>query len=265
MPGVLELYDPPCRPVVRTAYPLSLLRGALLGQVSLPLADDGGANQKTLRASSNEDGKGQGDCLIYLRVKKWAEFQHYKDRNPPWIKLHRTLLDDYEFSCLQDASKLHLILIWVLASQNDGRIPEDAAFLQKRLSLSKPPDLETLINQGFLIREQDASNALAEGKQGASNLRLEKRREETEKMALAFARFWDAYPKKVAKPNAIKAFKSAALQNGDFERAMAALEVAKASEQWSRDDGKFIPHPATWLRQRRFDDEQPTAKKVFPL
>jgi hypothetical protein len=37
----------------------------------------------------------------YLRVKNWSEFQHYKDRNPPWIKLHRTLLDhDYEAAIL---------------------------------------------------------------------------------------------------------------------------------------------------------------------
>jgi hypothetical protein len=58
--------------------------------------------------------------MNYLRVKNWTEFQHYKDRNPPWIKLHRTLLDDYEFSRLQDASKAHLMLIWLFASQKDG-------------------------------------------------------------------------------------------------------------------------------------------------
>jgi hypothetical protein len=62
--------------------------------------------------------------VIYLRVKNWAEFQHYKDRNPPWIKLHRALLDDYEFARLPDASKAHLVLIWLLASQSDGRIPK---------------------------------------------------------------------------------------------------------------------------------------------
>jgi hypothetical protein len=199
--------------------------------------------------------------LNYLRVKKWAEFQHYKDRNPPWIKLHRTLLDDYEFSCLQDASKLQLILIWVLASQNDGRIPEDAIFLQKRLSLSKPPDLETLINQGFLIREQDASNTLAEGKQDASSLHLEKRREETEKSARAFAEFWDSYPRKVAKQDAMKAWNRAALQNGDFERVMLALHTANKSDGWMRDGGKFVPHPATWINGRRWDDELPTAER----
>ena len=58
--------------------------------------------------------------MNYLRVNNWKKFQHYKDRNPPWIKLHRDLLRDYDFICLQDASKMQLILIWLLASQMDG-------------------------------------------------------------------------------------------------------------------------------------------------
>jgi uncharacterized phage protein (TIGR02220 family) len=103
----------------------------------------------------------------YLRVKNWEEFQHYKDRNPPWIKLHRTLLDDYEFSCLQDASKAHLMLIWLFASQKNGSIPEDPAFLKKKLGLEKEPNLNLFIDHGLLIPEQDASNTLADGKQDA--------------------------------------------------------------------------------------------------
>ena len=103
--------------------------------------------------------------MIYLRVKNWTEFQHYKDRNPPWIKLHRCLLDDYEFSCLQDASKAHLMLIWLFASQSDGRIPSDPKFLKSKLGLDKEPDIKTLVDQGFLVPEQsasaDASNTLA--------------------------------------------------------------------------------------------------------
>jgi len=100
-------------------------------------------------------------------VKNWAEFQHYKDRNPPWIKLHRSLLDDYEFSCLQDASKAHLMLIWLFASQHDGSIPADPIFLKKKLGLQREPDLKALIDHGLLIPEQNASNVLADCKQNA--------------------------------------------------------------------------------------------------
>lgn len=114
----------------------------------------------------------------YLKVKNWEEHQHYKDRSPPWIKLQRRLLDDYEFSCLQDASKAHLILIWLLASQNEGRIPNDPLFIRNKLGLEKVPDLESLINQGFLIMEHDASTTLADCKQ---NARLEEKRREEKK------------------------------------------------------------------------------------
>lgn len=204
--------------------------------------------------------------MNYLRVKNWTKFQHYKDRQPPWIKLHRSFFDDYEVSCLQDASKLHLILIWLFAAQNDGKIPEDANFLQKKLGLGKPPDLEPLINNGFLIREQVDSNVLADGKQDDSNLHLEKRREETEKSARAFAEFYAAYPRKVAKPDALKAWNSLALQNGSIERVMAGLAAAKGSEQWARENGKFVPYPATWLRGRRWEDElAPAAERKVAL
>jgi hypothetical protein len=112
----------------------------------------------------------------YLRVKNWETFQHYKDRDPPWIKMHRTLLSDYEFSRLQDASKAHLMLIWLFASQFGGRIPDDPEFLRDKLSLKKPPDLKNLVAQGLLIPEQDASNVL---QNNASNvLALARSREE---------------------------------------------------------------------------------------
>ena len=104
--------------------------------------------------------------MRYLRIRNWSEFQHYKDRDPPWIKLHRTLLADYEFSRLQDASKAHLMLIWLFASQANGRIPDDPEFLRDKLSLKRPPDLKSFIEQGLLIPEQDASKVL---QTGASN------------------------------------------------------------------------------------------------
>lgn len=105
--------------------------------------------------------------MAYLKVKNWTEFQHYKDRDPPWIKMHRKLLNDYEFSRLQDASKLHLMLIWLLAAQFDGRIPDDAVFLQQKLSLKSKPDLKPLIDGGYLIMEQDDSDTLADRTQDA--------------------------------------------------------------------------------------------------
>lgn len=118
-----------------------------------------------------------------LRVKNWERFQHYKDRNPPWIKLHRALLDDYAFSQLPDSAKGILPLIWILAAGSGGEIPDDPRFIQSKLCLQKPPNLQILVKSGFLIKdleetkttetetereaEQIASNMLATRKPGS--------------------------------------------------------------------------------------------------
>ena len=47
--------------------------------------------------------------MTRLRVKNWAEFQHYRSRRPPWIKLHRGLLDDYAWHRLPEASLYRVV------------------------------------------------------------------------------------------------------------------------------------------------------------
>ena len=101
----------------------------------------------------------------YLEVKNWKEFQHYKDRDPLWIKLYRKLLADYAFSRLQDASKAHLMLVWLLASESEGRIPNDPEWVAKRIGATSPVDLNLLVEAGFLAvdrRKQPASERRAE-------------------------------------------------------------------------------------------------------
>lgn len=74
-----------------------------------------------------------------------------------------------------------------------------------------------------------------------------------------FAEFWSAYPKKVGKGEAEKAWKKAKV-NGHKAEVLAALDAQKSSQQWQRDGGQYIPNPATWLNQRRWEDELPNAE-----
>ena len=112
--------------------------------------------------------------MIYFSVKNFEEFQHYKDRSPPWIKLYNELLDNYEFGRLQDASKMHLISIWLLASRSDNHIPYDADWIARKINATESVNLQVLVDAGFIIpeqslpsMEQDASNSIAECKQTA--------------------------------------------------------------------------------------------------
>lgn len=76
-----------------------------------------------------------------------------------------------------------------------------------------------------------------------------------------FARFWSVYPRHVAKPNARKAFDKINPDDGLLETMIQAIEQQKRSDQWTRDNGQYIPHPATWLNQRRWEDETPVASQ----
>src|SRR3990167_6574258 len=94
--------------------------------------------------------------MQYLLVKNWRDHQHYKKRSPPWIKLHRAVIEDYAFATLKDKTKAHLMLIWVLAAGTEGRIPNDARFIASKISAAEAVDLEVMIEAGFLIHDGDA-------------------------------------------------------------------------------------------------------------
>lgn len=106
-----------------------------------------------------------------ITPKNWRDFQHYKDRNPPWIRLHKGLLDNFEFQSLPVASRALAPMLWLLASDSiDGCIdadPKKLAF-RLRMPLSEVVEaLKPLIDNGFFCVEQSASNKLAEGLRGA--------------------------------------------------------------------------------------------------
>ena len=72
-----------------------------------------------------------------------------------------------------------------------------------------------------------------------------------------FNQFWDAYPKHIAKQSAVKAFEKLKPDEKLLEAMLKAIEMQKESKQWEKDGGAFIPYPATWLNQRRWEDELP--------
>ena len=67
-----------------------------------------------------------------------------------------------------------------------------------------------------------------------------------------FELFWAAYPKKVGKKAALNAFRRVKIP---LNVVLQAIEAQKHSVQWMKDNGKYIPNPATWLNQGRWEDE----------
>lgn len=70
-----------------------------------------------------------------------------------------------------------------------------------------------------------------------------------------FDAFWKAYPKRLAKGDARKAWHQTEAIRPALPELTAAIEAQMRSDQWRKNDGQFIPYPATWLRQERWSDE----------
>lgn len=70
-----------------------------------------------------------------------------------------------------------------------------------------------------------------------------------------FERFWTAYPKKVGKGAALKAWKKTKPSQEMAARIIAAIIQQRGQERWQEEGGRFIPNPATWLNHGRWDDE----------
>jgi hypothetical protein len=76
--------------------------------------------------------------------------------------------------------------------------------------------------------------------------------------ASTFDTFWTAYPRKVGKGAALAAWKKAKPSRETVDAILKAVEAQKHSRQWLDSDGRFIPNPATWLNQARWQDETET-------
>lgn len=72
-----------------------------------------------------------------------------------------------------------------------------------------------------------------------------------------FDEFWSVYPKKVDKQHALKAYEKILPDDALLARMISSVKVWKNSEQWTKDNGQFIPNPATWLNGHRWEDETP--------
>lgn len=68
----------------------------------------------------------------------------------------------------------------------------------------------------------------------------------------SFEVFWSSYPKKKGKGKAEQSWNKL---KPDLQTVLTAIEKEKQTKQWQKDNGQFIPFPATWLNQRRWEDE----------
>lgn len=130
------------------------------------------------------------------------------------------------------------------------------------------PRFETHNGQSAKRRAQETDRKREARKASAPDAdkkrtREEKRREEKKTSSSSgkpdaprgFEKFWSAYPRKVGKDDARRWWLKRKPDDDLLADMLAAIEDQRASPQWQRDGGQFIPHPATWLNQGRWQDE----------
>jgi hypothetical protein len=169
-----------------------------------------------------------------LKVKNWEQFQHYKDRNPPWIKLHFALLSSEDWVTLDDASKLLAVVCMLIASRNNGMVPNNPAYLKRVAYLDRVPKLKPLIDCGFLEEMQaDDSTLQADASGAQADARPETETEEDKKESMSETSS-DAAPKKskrVSYPDAFEAFWKAYPTTVNMSKKEAFDEWKKLDEQ----------------------------------
>jgi len=95
--------------------------------------------------------------MEYFSVKSWAKWQSYRaDRGqPPWIKVHRSLLRSVKWMRLTDAQRGQLVSLWMLAADKDGKIPNDQQFIKRVCGFTSAFDMQVFVDAGFM--ELDAN------------------------------------------------------------------------------------------------------------
>ena len=191
-----------------------------------------------------------------MKIKNWNKFQHFKDRNPPWIKLYRDLLNDPDWHNLDGESAKTLVMIWLLASESkDGELPSNAKIaFRLRISESQLKQKLTKLS-GWLY--QDDINVISERYQDdAPETETETERETEVKVdkkasthVFNFNKFWSLYPKKTGKQKCLSLWTK---KKPPIEIVLKAVAWQQRSEQWKKG---FIPNPSTWLNEGRWEDE----------
>jgi len=103
--------------------------------------------------------KGALKKVYQMRIKNWNKFQHFKDRKPPWVKLYRDLLDDIDWHELDAQASKVLVMLWLIASEEDGNIPSTKT-LAFRLRMTEKQTNDCLNKLSHWL-EQDDINVIS--------------------------------------------------------------------------------------------------------
>ena len=170
-------------------------------------------------------------------------------------------LTDHQSGHLFDYDAVISQIVSCFELQNDRLV-------NKRLSEIRNRQVKTHIarEKGAEKSREKLKNHQSDHQSGHQTDHQGKNQNQNQNHIKTFVQFWQAYPKKKAKADAIKAWNKISHQNGLVEQILSAVRVQSQSEDWIKEKGKYIPLPASWLNGKRWEDElvTPLNKKSEP-
>lgn len=103
------------------------------------------------------------------------------------------------------------------------------------------------IDTNVIVNVNDTVSVNSSSIKDKSIKRTRKKYEDTPE----FKAFWDAYP---VQANKVRAREEFAKVDAPLEVLLKAIETWKHTDQWNKEGGKYIPYPAKWLKERRWED-----------
>jgi hypothetical protein len=199
------------------------------------------------------------------RIKRWFPVSHDINRDP----------EMWDLEAKFGGKALHVWLeLLSIADRNDGDIPGEldgistAVSWASRIRTTKGRRiLDDMLTRGWLHvdgclkvskwleyhRTRGPNKAPSEPSEPSEPSYPKKNTSVSPK---GFTEFWTSYPKKKSKGQAEKAWKSLNVTPELLETILNGVRRAKQSRAWLKDSGQYIPHPATWLRAKGWEDQE---------
>ena len=153
----------------------------------------------------------------------------------------------------EDTKEL-IIINWY--KYNWTKSPTIYSYIQKEIPNIKFEEFKEIINNNIgYVYGIDTLCIHKEQEKNKNKNKNKNKKEQEEYMQTKFDIFWNEYPKKLSKETARKAFFKIDLDDVLFSDILNALQKHKCLDSWKKDKGQFIPYAATWINQKRWQDE----------
>ena len=213
--------------------------------------------KESICSSDSIDGLSWFEEVFFYRLIVNCDDYGRMDARPPILRARlfplKTVTDKQVEAALQSLRTAAMIDLYVVDGRSflQLRTWENHQTIRAKKSKFPSPD------DGLIERENICKQMISDESRCSRNPIQSNPNPNTNArgaLDVVFDLFWTAYPKKVGKEAARKAM---AKVKAPIETILTAIERQKRSEQWTKDNGQFIPNPATWLNQGRWEDELP--------